>query len=190
MLIIHSNSCSILHVLKFHNGCTWNKKFWECMVKWKGTNLGLELLVAARSSSNLIAVWKNTFRNKLTPNLFVFFFFLQGRKLFSWKELGVCCKSGKPHSLIQTEHILLQILSKLGTYSLKQWAADTSQVLLISVAPQRWTLLYCKLACHGQSPVSAEDNPPTILKDVAFAIDLTDLFCRNPQTVRKEKNMY
>lgn len=57
----------------------------------------------------------------------------------------------------------------------------------MSVAPQRWTLLYCKLACHGQSPVSAEDNPPTIRKDVAFAIDLTDLFCRNPQTVKKEK---
>lgn len=51
----------------------------------------------------------------------------------------------------------------------------------MSVAPQRWILLYCKLACHGQSPVSAEDNPPTIRNDDAFAIDLTDLFCRNPQ---------
>lgn len=57
----------------------------------------------------------------------------------------------------------------------------------MSVAPQRWILLYCKLACHGQSPVSAEDNPPTIRNDDDFAIDLTDLFCRNPQTVKKEK---
>lgn len=59
----------------------------------------------------------------------------------------------------------------------------------MSVAPQRWILLYCKLACHGQSPVSADDSPPTIRNDDDFAIDLTDLFCRNPQTVKRRKSV-
>lgn len=107
-------------------------------------------------------------------------------KLFLWEKVRRVVQIWKATQL-DTEGANSASDSKMGTYSLKQWAADTSHVLLMSVAPQRWMLLYCKLACHGQSPVSAEDNPPTIRSDDDFAIDLTDLFCRNPQTVRKDK---
>lgn len=87
----------------------------------------------------------------------------------------------KARQLAEMGHTLWPV-SEVGTYSLKQCAAETSQVLLMRVAPQRWMLLYCRLACQGQSPVSAEDRPPTMRSDDDLAIDFTDLFCRSPQT--------
>lgn len=47
-------------------------------------------------------------------------------------------------------------------YFMKQWAAVTSQLLLIRVAPHRWTLFSWRLACQGHSPSSAS-MPPAIL---------------------------
>lgn len=50
----------------------------------------------------------------------------------------------------------------LWPHLLKQWAAVRIHVLLIRLPPQWWTLLTCRLTCHGQSPSSAR-MPPTIL---------------------------
>lgn len=47
--------------------------------------------------------------------------------------------------------------------SRKQWAADTSQLLEITDAPQTWPCAsICKLACQGHFPDCAS-SPPTIL---------------------------
>lgn len=48
------------------------------------------------------------------------------------------------------------------TYFMKQWAAVTSQLLLIRVAPHRWTLFCWRLACQGHSP-SLASTPSAIL---------------------------
>lgn len=55
-----------------------------------------------------------------------------------------------------------RIRKVLMTYPLKQWAAVTSHLLLITDAPQRWVPSSWILACHGHSPSRAR-CPPIIL---------------------------
>lgn len=54
-------------------------------------------------------------------------------------------------------------------YFMKQWAAVTSQLLLMRVAPHRWTLFCWRLACQGHSP-SSLSMPPAILLPEAVIV--------------------
>jgi hypothetical protein len=61
-------------------------------------------------------------------------------------------------------------------YSLKQWAADTSHLAPMTVAPQKCSPFSRRLTCQGSSP-GAASTPPTILPAVLQA-------GRSPQSAR------
>ena len=75
------------------------------------------------------------------------------------------------------------MFSRFHTYVLKQWAALTSHVSLIKVAPQRWIPSHCRLVCHGHSP-SCTSVPPTILRLCPGV-----LFLRVPQPAEERMHL-
>lgn len=57
-----------------------------------------------------------------------------------------------------------RLTTALGTYLRKQWAAVSSHVLLMRLAPHWWPApMSWRLACHGHSPSMAVSLPWTIL---------------------------
>lgn len=72
-----------------------------------------------------------------------------------------------------------------STYFQKQWAAVSSHVLLMSVAPHWWPApMSCRLACHGHSPSIAVSLPWTIrsvVEDAGNGMFEDDILIPHPE---------